>query len=71
MMNISLGVSQPSEISLLRILFRSVPHFLIGLFVFFKVYGSLSSLYIFDTSPLLDVELVKKIFPHYVGCYMV
>ena len=57
MMNISLGVSQTFEISLLRILFRSVPHFLIGLF-FFKVYSSLSSLYILDTSPLLDVELV-------------
>jgi hypothetical protein len=57
-MNLSLGVSQPSEISLLKIMFRSVPHFVIGLFVFFKVYSSLSSLYILDTSPLLDVELV-------------
>jgi hypothetical protein len=42
--------------------FSSIPHFLTGLFGFVVV-GFLSSLYILDISPLLDVELVKTFFP--------
>jgi hypothetical protein len=47
-------------------LFRSIPHFLIGLFVS-QESNFLSSLYILDISPLLDVGLVK-IFSQSVGC---
>jgi len=77
MLNISLGVSQPFEIPQLRILYLALypifwftrTPFLIGLL------GSLeskflSSLYILDTSPLLDVELVK-IFSQSVDCHFV
>ena len=50
-------------------LFSSVPQFLIGLF---GSLGSnfLSSLYILDINPLLDVGLVK-IFSQFVGCCFV
>jgi hypothetical protein len=47
-------------------LFSSVPHFLIGLFDSLKS-NFLSSLYILDISPLLDIGLVK-IFSQSVGC---
>ena len=50
-------------------LFSSVPHFLIGLFDSLES-NFLSSLYILDISPLLDVGLVK-IFPQSVGCCFV
>ena len=45
-------------------LYNSVSHFLIGLFGFMKV-CFLSSLYILDIRPLLDVRLLK-IFPQSV-----
>jgi hypothetical protein len=53
-----LGASQPLEIPLLWILSLVLHHFLIGLFGFLVV-SFLSSLYILDISPLLDVTLVK------------
>ena len=53
-MNISLSVSWTFEILLLRILFRSVPHFYIGLFGLL-ISSFLSSLCILENSPLLDV----------------
>jgi hypothetical protein len=40
-------------------LFTSIPHLSIGLFVCFFVISFLSSLYILDIIPLLDVGLVK------------
>jgi hypothetical protein len=46
-------------------LFSSVPHFLIGLFDFLES-SFLSSLYILDISPLLDLGLVK-ILSQFVG----
>jgi hypothetical protein len=49
--------------------FSSVPHILIGLFGSLKS-NFLSSLYILDISPLLDVGLVK-IFSKSVGCCFV
>ena len=69
MLNISLGVSQPSGIPQLKILYLALSPFLIGLF------GSLesnfsSSLYILDISPLSDVGVVK-IFSQFVGCHFV
>jgi hypothetical protein len=51
-------VSQPFKIPLLRSLFSSVCHFLIGLFGLL-VSNFLSSLYILDINPLSNVELVK------------
>jgi hypothetical protein len=71
MFNISLSVSQSFEFPLLRILFKYGPHFLIGLFVVFLLSSFLSSLCILDISPLSDVELVKNIFSHSVGCCFV
>ena len=53
--------------SLENSLFNSVSHFLIGLFDFLNS-NFLSSLYILDTSPLLDIEL-GKIFSKYVVCH--
>ena len=50
-------------------LFRSVPHFLIGL-IRVLVSSFFSSLYILEISPLSDVELVK-IFSHCVDCRFV
>ena len=47
-------------------LFRSLLHFLIGLFVLLMT-NFLSSLFILEISPLSDVWLVK-IFSHSVGC---
>ena len=56
-------------LSPLKILFSSVPHFLIGLFGSLES-DFLSSLYILDISPLLDVELVK-VFSQSVGyCFV-
>jgi hypothetical protein len=52
-----LGAYQPFSIPQLRILFSSVPHLLIGLFVSLES-NFLSSLYILDISSLLDVGLV-------------
>jgi hypothetical protein len=47
--------------------FSSITHFLIGLFGFLVI-NFLSSFYILDISPLLDVGLVKIFFPQSVGC---
>ena len=58
MLNIFSGTSQPFGISVENSLFSSVPHFLIGLFGSLKS-NFLSSLYILDICPLLDVGLVK------------
>jgi hypothetical protein len=55
--------------SVVNHLFSSVPHFLIGLFGSLES-NFLSSLYIFDISPLSDVGLVK-IFSQSVGCHFV
>jgi hypothetical protein len=49
-------------------LFSSVPHFLIGVFVFLESY-LLSSLYILNISPLLDLGLVK-IFPNLLVAFL-
>ena len=70
MLNIFLGASQPFFIfSVENSLFSAVHDFLIGLLVFLES-NFLSSLYIFDTSPLSDLGLVK-IFSQSVGCYFV
>ena len=53
-------------ISSVNSLFSSVPYFLIGLFDSLQS-NFLSSLYIFDISPLSNVGLLK-IFPKSVGC---
>jgi hypothetical protein len=58
MMNIFSGASQPLGIPLLRILFSSVPHFLIGLFDYLES-SFLSYLYILDIIPLSDLGLVN------------
>jgi hypothetical protein len=55
--------------SVVNSLFHSIPHFLIGLFVFLVI-SFLSSLYSLDISPVLDVGLVK-IFYQSVGCRFV
>lgn len=55
MLKVSLSASQPFEISVLRILWELI--FLI-------------SLYIWDISPLSDIELIK-ILSHFVGCHFV
>jgi hypothetical protein len=68
MLNISLGASWLFEFPQLRILFSSVPHFLIVLFGSLES-NFLSSLYILVISPLSDVELVK-IFSQSVGCLL-
>jgi hypothetical protein len=53
-------------------LFSSVPHFLIGLFIYLLIFESnfLSSLYILDISSLSDIGLVKLFFQS-VGCCFV
>jgi hypothetical protein len=61
MLNNSLSASQPFDIPQLRILFSSVPQFLIGLLGSLES-NFLSSLYILDISPLLDV-VGKDLFP--------
>ena len=70
MMNISSSVYWLFEILLLRILFRSVPHFFkIGLFGLL-VSHFLSSLYILKISPLPGVMLTKN-FSHSIGwCFV-
>ena len=65
MLNISLSVSQPFEIPLLRILFWSVSHFLKALFGFLCMVSS--DLCVFDINSLFYVELMKT-FSHFVGC---
>ena len=62
-----LNVFLSFEIVLLRILFRYVPHFAIGLF---GMSSFLSSLYILKISPLSDVGLEKN-FSNCVGCCFV
>ena len=54
-----LSASRPLEISMLRILFSSVLHFLIDLFGLIES-NFLSSLYVLHISPLQDVGLVKN-----------
>jgi hypothetical protein len=66
MLNISLGASHQFKFPHLRILFSSVPYFLIELLVLW----SLPSLYILNIGPLSDVELVE-IFSQSVGyCFV-
>ena len=63
------GASQPFGIAQLRILFSSVPPFVIWLFDCLES-NFLGSLYILDISPLSDGGLVK-IFSQFVGCHFV
>jgi hypothetical protein len=56
--------------SVVKSLFSSIPHFLLGCFVFLVI-NFLSSLYTLDISPLSDVGLVKIFFPQSVGCRFV
>ena len=56
-----LSVSQSFESLLLRILFRSVPHYLIRLFGLL-IFSFMASLYILEISLLSGVELVRS-FP--------
>jgi hypothetical protein len=59
MLNFSLGVSQPFEIPQLRILCLALyPILKIGLFDSLES-NFLSSLYVLDISPLVDVRLVN------------
>ena len=53
--------------SVVNSLFRSIPHFLIGLFGVLEV-SLLNSLYNLDISPLLDVGLMEIFFPQTVVC---
>jgi hypothetical protein len=61
--------SATGDFSVVNSWFRSISHFLNGLFGF-MVIRFLSFLYILDISPLLDVELVQ-IFSQSVGCQFV
>jgi hypothetical protein len=65
----SSSVFQPFKIFLLRILFTSVAHFIIGL-VGLLVSNFLSSLSVLYISPLSDEGLVKILSP-FVGCCFV
>ena len=55
--------------SLVRFLFMSFAHFMIGLFVVLLL-RLISSLYILDTSPLVDMSFAN-IFFHSEGCLLV
>ena len=70
-MIISLNVSQSFEISLLRIFFRSVSHFVIGLFSLLMS-SFLGSLYVFNISLLSDEEMVKCLADvESIGCHFI
>ena len=49
-----------------KCLFMSTDRFIIGLFVF-SVLRCISSLYILDTNPLLDISFANN-FSHSIGC---
>jgi hypothetical protein len=69
MFNISLDVLNIRYSSVENSLFSSVPHFYIGLFGILES-NFLSSVYILDISPLLDLGLVK-IFSQSVCCLLI
>jgi hypothetical protein len=64
-----LGAYQPFSIFQLRILCLALNPFLIGLFGF-QESNFLSSLYILDISPVLNLGLIKM-FTQPVGCFFV
>jgi hypothetical protein len=69
MLNISLGASQPLNITWLRILCIALYPILIGLFGSLES-NFLSSLYMLDISPLWDVGLVKIFSQSVGGCFV-
>jgi hypothetical protein len=69
MLNISLSVSAIQDYSIENSLFSFVLYFLIGLFGSLES-NFLSSLYILDVSPPLDVGF-RNIFSQSVGCLFV
>ena len=62
-----LRVSAIRDSSVVNSRFSPTPHILVGLFGFLVI-NFLSSLFILNISPLLDVGLVKFFFPQSVGC---
>ena len=68
MLNISLSFSQPFEITLLRILFRSVPHFSFGLFSLL-MFSFLE--FILCIRSQHSVRWLVKIFSYSVGYHFV
>ena len=64
-------IFQSFEIPLLRMLYLDLYSILkIGLFRVYLISSFLSSLYISDVSPLLDVKLAKTFF-HFVAFFLV